>query len=243
MKIDELRKVVEEEKSKRKADFGNTLPDTRCVRENHNLISVYCEKMIAEEILEKKAFIIPDGTSRQGVGDIAASVVKVGTKFRALKCVHIGKGDRDNRAKAVYHMLDRLASASSSDVKQIWKNIVAMVSDLCKVNLKLAAEVKQLVGVEWLPGQAFCNLHFTLAIPECIKKVLSVYQCSIGADKLFPKNISFEMNIEDKILVIQILDCWMRLTSRDLRITMFYLPWTVSTCNFCLAVRQAKNCM
>ena len=64
-----------------------------------------------------------------------------------------------------------------------------------------------------MPGQAFCNSYYTLAIPEGIKKVLKAYQCSIGADKLFPKNVSFEMNIEDKLLVVQILDCRMRLTS------------------------------
>ena len=74
-------------------------------------------------------------------------------------------------------------------------------------------EVKKLTGTDWLPGQAFCNLHYTLAIPEGIKKVIGTYQCLIGVDKLFPKNVSFEMNIEDKLIAIQILDCWMRLTS------------------------------
>ena len=42
---------------------------------------------------------------------------------------------------------------------------------------------------------------------------MNACQYSIGADKLFPKNVSFEMNIKDKLLVVQILDCWMRLTS------------------------------
>ena len=133
--------------------------------------------------------------------------------IRALKCLQIGKSDRENWAKAIYHMLDCLVTASNKDVGHIWFNLVAMVSDLCKVNLNLAVEVKKLVGVEWVPGQALCNLHYTLAIPEGIKKILNANQCSIGADKLFPKNVSFEMNIEDKLLVVQILDCWIRLTS------------------------------
>ena len=185
------------------------------VHKNHNLISVYCEGKVADEILEHQAFIVPDGTSRQGVGvgDLAGAVVKVSLHIRALKCLLIGKGDCKNWAKAIYHMLDHLATASNRDVRNIWCNLVAMVSDLCKVNLNLAVEVKKLVGVEWVPGQAFCNLHYTLAIPEGIKKVLNANQCSIGADKLFPKNVSFEMNIEDKLLVVQILDCWMSLTS------------------------------
>ena len=210
MKLKEtVRSIIEI----RKKDKGNVLPDPICVRKNHNLISVYCESKIADEIIEKKAFIIPDGTSRQGVGDMAAAVVKVGDHIRALKATKIGKGDRENWAAAIYHMLDRLAAASSKDITTIWESIVAMLSDLCKVNLDLANEVKKLVGVEWLPGQVFCNLHYTLAIPEGIKKVLTTYQCLIGADKLFPKNVSFEMNIEDKLVVIQVLDCWMRLTS------------------------------
>ena len=43
--------------------------------------------------------------------------------------------------------------------------------------------------------------------------MISTYQCYIGAEKHFPKNVSFELNIEDKLVPIQILDCWMRLTS------------------------------
>ena len=167
--------------------MGNTLPDVTCVRKNHNLISVYCEGKVADEILEHQVFIIPDGTSIQGIGVLAGAVVKVSSHIRALKCLQIGKGDRENWAKAIYHMLDHLATASNRDVGNIWCNLVAMVSDLCKVNLNLAVEVKKLVGVEWVPGQAFCNLHYTLAIPEGIKKVLNVYQCSIGADKLLQK--------------------------------------------------------
>ena len=52
-----------------------------------------------------------------------------------------------------------------------------------------------------------------LAIPTGIKDVIAEYQSRIGAGKLFPKVVGFEMNLEDKIIVIQILECWMRLTS------------------------------
>ena len=211
--IRNLKKIVNEFVEVRKNDMGNTLPDPHCVRHNHNLIAVYCEGKVADEIMEKQGFILPDGTSRRGIGEIAGCVVKTGDRIRAFKALKIGKADRENWAKAIYQMLDRLATASHKDIVTIWQNIVAMVTDLCKVNHELALEVKKLVGTDWLPGQAFCNLHFTLAIPEGIKNVLSSYQCLIGAGKLFPKNVSFEMNIEDKLIVIQILDCWMRLTS------------------------------
>ena len=46
-----------------------------------------------------------------------------------------------------------------------------MVSDLCKVNKQLTSEIQGMIGSEWLLGQAFCNLYFTLAIPEGIKSM------------------------------------------------------------------------
>ena len=82
--------------------MGNTLPDVTCVCENHNLISVCCEGKVADEILEHQVFIIPDGTSIQGVGDLAGAVVKVSSHIRALKCLQIGKGDQENWAKVIY---------------------------------------------------------------------------------------------------------------------------------------------
>ena len=128
-----------------------------CARKNHNLISVYCEGKIEDDRLEYQAFI-----SRKGMGDLAGAIINVSSHIRALKCLHIGKCDRKIWAKAIYHMLNRLATASNRDVGNIRCNLVAMVSDLFKVNLNLAIEVKKLVGVEWVPGQAFCSLNYTV---------------------------------------------------------------------------------
>ena len=36
---------------------------------------------------------------------------------------------------------------------------------------------------------------------------------SIGAAKLFPKTVGFEMNLEGSLIFTQISDCWMRFTS------------------------------
>ena len=94
----------------------NTLPDVTCVRKNHNLISVYCEGKVADEILEHQAFIIPDGTSRQGVGDLAGAVVKVSSHIRALKCLKIVIMKTGPRP---YYMLDHLAAASNRNVGNI----------------------------------------------------------------------------------------------------------------------------
>ena len=211
--ITKLQTIVNEKLELRKQKAAFTLPNAACARHNHNLVAVYCESKIGEELMEKTGFIMPDGTSRQGVGDVAANVTKIGDKFRALKTVKITQGTTHNWATAIVYMLKRLSVASNNDIQSIWQNVSAMVSDLCKVNRTLATEIQTLLGSSWQPGQAFCNLHFTLAIPEAIKSVLAIYQSQIGAHKLFPKTVGFEMNIEDKLIVIQILDCWMRLTS------------------------------
>ena len=132
---------------------------------------------------------MPDGTSRQGIGDIAANVIKVGDKFRALKAVSITQGTTKNWATAIIYMLRCLTIASNHEIHSIWENVSAMVSDLCKVNRTLACEIQSLLGSSWKPGQAFCNLHFTLVIPDAAKSVLSIYQAHISSEKLFPKPV------------------------------------------------------
>ena len=139
--------------------------------------------------------------------------VNTTTKVRAMKAQRIGKGDRATWAEVVLHMLRRLTVASENDITVIWESIRIMLSDLCKVNKNLAAEVSKLIGSSWIPGQLFFVLHYVLAIPESIKAVFTMYQGQIGREKLFPETTGFEMNINDKTVVIQILDVWMRLTS------------------------------
>ena len=55
-----------------------------------------------------------------------------------------------------------------------------------------------MIGPCWKPGQVFCNVHITLAIAEGINSVIGSYQYKIGAHKLYPKTVGFEMNLEDK---------------------------------------------
>ena len=80
--IKNLKSVVEEKINIRQLEKEYTLPSRTCVRQNHNLMAVHCEGKVAEEILQNKGFLIPDGTKRQGLGEIVASVVKVGDKIR-----------------------------------------------------------------------------------------------------------------------------------------------------------------
>ena len=184
------------------------------MRDNHRLLAAYCESRVAKELLESEnAVLIPDGTARQGVGQIAASTLKVGEKIRALKSAKIEKGDRNNWANTIVYMLKRLATSSSSNVETVWKKVSAILSDLCKVNKNLAIEIQSIIGSRWKPGQIFCNLHYTLGISQGIRSVMNSYQQTIGVEKHFPKTVGFEIEIEDKLIVVQVLDCWMRLTS------------------------------
>ena len=64
----------------------------------------------------------------------------------------------------------------------------------------LACEFQSIIGYTWKPGQVSCNVHFTLAIAEGIKSVVGSYQNQIGAEKLLPQAVKFEMNIEDKLV-------------------------------------------
>ena len=111
-----------------------------CLRHNHYLLSIYCERKIAPETMTEKAFVLPDGTWQQGIGGIAGMVVKVVDKICALKSLKMSKVDRSNWATAIIHMLDCLATATKVKIEVIWKSITAMDSDLCKVNKQLVSE-------------------------------------------------------------------------------------------------------
>ena len=210
--LDRLRVFVAKELATR-SNSKEVLPSRRIARYYHSLLAVYIEGQIGQQMAESESYILPDGTSRAQVGEIAAMTVNVGGRTRAVKALQITATDRDNWSAAVINILDRLSTASGNELEVIWKSVQCIISDLCKVNVGLAQTIKEQIGLDWAPGQAYCNLHFTLAVPEAVKTVMKDYQSYIGAAKLFPETVGFEMNLENELLVIQILDCWMRLTS------------------------------
>ena len=212
-KIKYLKDKIKSKQIHYKENVSHVLPDLRTVRRNHHLMAVYVEKCIAEDLLEHGGFCIPDGTTRNKVGEMSALVLKVNGKIRALKAQRIGKGDRSTWAEVVAHILQRITTASRNEIVPIWKSISTIISDLCKVNKSLSMEISKLIGSDWVPGQLFCVLHYVLAIPESLKAIFGQYQGQIGTEKLFPETTGFEMNIDDKTIVVQILDVWMRLTS------------------------------
>ena len=109
--------------------------------------------------------LIPDGTARQGGwGKMAGAIMKVGEKHRALRLQTLGSENHSSWVETLVHMLKRLATASGRDVMEIWKSIMVLVSDMCKVNMNLAADVAKHLGCTWKPGQAYCNLHPRLGL-------------------------------------------------------------------------------
>ena len=50
-------------------------------------------------------------------------------------------------------MLDRLATASSVNVDEIWRSLSSILSDLCKVNKDLALEIQTMIGSNRKPMQ------------------------------------------------------------------------------------------
>lgn len=113
-------------------------------------------------------------------------MVKVGDKMSALRAQQMGSGTRENWANTIIHLLDRLAKASDKySVLELWESIKSILDDLCKVNRGLGLEIKALLGSTWAPGELHCVMHYSLAIPEAIKTVLTDYQKGIGHDKLF----------------------------------------------------------
>ena len=211
--IKHLEREIQKLKDVYETNRMNVLPDCRTIRRNHHLMAVYVERRLGEELVQHGGFCIPDGTTRNKVGEISAMIVKINGKMRAVKAQRIGKGDRSTWADVVVHMLQRLTVASNQELVVVWEAVKTMLSDLSRVNRTLAAEISRLIGSAWVPGQLFCVLHYVLAIPEAIKGVFMRYQTEIGSEKLFLETTGFEMNVNDKTIVIQIHDIWMGVTS------------------------------
>ena len=98
----------------------------------------------------------------------------------------MGNETQENWANLIDYMLSRMAVASEEDKKNLWYNIILIISDQCKTNKGLAVEVANKLGVTHQPGQIYCNIHPVLMFDEKLKKVWQNLQMKIGAEKLFP---------------------------------------------------------
>ena len=93
--------------------MNEVLPDPSTIRSAHHTIATHLEGKIADQMVNaESAFLMPDGTSRQKLGRIGASLVFIEGQVRALKCQLMGNETRDNWADTIIHNLKRLAVSS-----------------------------------------------------------------------------------------------------------------------------------
>lgn len=217
---DTLDLIDVEERSISTEGAQNTLSRMLCtpttLRTAHHLVSTLGEQQQALEMIENQHVnLIPDGTARQGGwGKMAGAVMKVGDKYRSLKLQTLGSENHASWVGTLVHMLERLSLASGRDVSEIWKSIMIMVSDMCRVNMNLAIDVAKTLGCSWVPGQAYCNLHPRLMMSRMVVEVWMKHQSLIGHDKLFPSLEYCNLDASNDSLIKQVLDALMNFVSQ-----------------------------
>ena len=214
IKIDHVVDFVSQTKAQQKLHLEEVLPDPRSIRRAHHKAACYLEGEIGTLMVKDgKTFLMPDGTSRAKVGKMGATLISIEGKMRALKLQSMGNEQRDNWADTIIHQLQRLSCSSSESVADIYKSICCLVSDSCKVNKGLAAVISGKLGLEWVPGQLYCLIHSVLGFQDGICRIWLNYQEEMGHDKLYPSITGFEMDVEDKGLIKQIMEMYLRLTA------------------------------
>ena len=150
----------------------------------------------------------------------------------------LGKGERENWAKFIDHVLTRMSLASEIEKKELWYSVLLFISDQFKTNKGLAKEVAKYMGLEHEPGQKYCNIHPVLMFDEKMKKVWQDVQIKIGSDKTFPSFNYSNMDQDTAVVILQGLDAIMRLVSP---LTATRLGHDISSSTSFLAQRKIKH--
>ena len=208
-----LEETIEKKKHAVFSKTEKTLPTRKALSSNNHLMAVYVEKRIADEMAVKgDCQLQHDGTTRGTVGQVGATLIELDGKFRALPIQQIGSGTKINWAGVFCQSLKRLQQASGRDKIVLWKCVKLFTQDLCQSTKGVSKEVARLLGTDYIPGDAFCNLHYTIAVQLDIKDVMLSFQTKIGGSKIFPTTTGFDMVMETTNAWVQILDLGMRLT-------------------------------
>ena len=209
----DLKMSVSKRKAENKVNLSQLLPSPVTMRRAHQVAACYLEGEGGKEMVASgKAFLMPDGTSRAKVGKMGASLVQIDGKMRALKLQFMGNEKACNWADTIIFQLQRLANTAEKDVT-LYRSILSIVSDSCSVNKDLASLISDKLGLEWKPGQLFCCLHTVLGFQTGMEDVWQKYQSALGHDKMYPSVTGFELDMNDKLLSKQILECFLRLTA------------------------------
>ena len=108
-RLEELESTIKTLKTLNQTNLDEVLPDPCSVRAAHHNIATHLEGKIAIQMTDAdSAFLMPDGTSRQRLGRVGASLVFIEGQVRALKCQLMGNETRENWADTLVHNLKRL---------------------------------------------------------------------------------------------------------------------------------------
>ena len=95
--LPKLKEKIVSTKNKQKQKLSNVLPEPNSLRRARRNISCYLEGKVGDEMMKSgKNFLMPDGTSRQKLGQIGASLISVDGKMRSLKMQWMGNETREN---------------------------------------------------------------------------------------------------------------------------------------------------
>ena len=213
-KLKKIEKYLKETKVKQKDNIDHVLPDPRTVRSAEEVAASFVEEKIAEKIMSSSSnCLMFDCTSRSKVGKMGAALVLTDGKARALKMQKMASETQDNLADTLIHQLKRTVEISPHSVEIIYAAINLLLSDSCGVNTGIGKVLSAKLGLTYKPGHLLCCIHSVLGFSNGIVEIWCIYQLDIGHNKMYPSISGFDPDMEDKSLIKQILECFLRLTS------------------------------
>ena len=125
----------------------------------------------------------------------------------------MGKDTRENWADTIIPKFKKLSIALDKTVQESYEAVRGVISNTYSVSKGLATEISHQLGLQWTPGQLYCYIHTVLGFQEVITKIWLKYQEKIGYDKMYPSITVFELDMKEKPLIKQILECFLRLAA------------------------------
>ena len=184
-------KVSETEVVEVDTDLENVLPVPKQIRQSREKIALFAEQGVAQELLSSDGGVMgADGTPLATIGKTITTPITIGGKLRAINNLAVANETRDNLVRALIHQCERLGTLAGAASTDIWKKIIAIMTDLASENTGLARSVSEALGMSYIPGQGFCVVHTVLGFDEGLKQVCLSVQNQIGTDKLLVNSTS-----------------------------------------------------
>ena len=125
-KIAELKVKVQTHK----ANSEYRLPSPKTVRVSRKLISYEVERLIAQEMLDNRCALMPDGTGRKVIGKVGGIIVQTEhNKMRTLPFQRMGNETRENWGDLILYLLQRQSILTAKKKVDFWHSILLFISD------------------------------------------------------------------------------------------------------------------